>query len=394
MQESREINPLDVDVDPGLLDEARALLDELHASGSYPALQVCIRRHGQIVLHEALGEYRPIDDQSRWRPAGLDTRFLHFSLSKCVTAICLHILFDREVLHVDDRVHWHLPEFGQGGKKHITFRHLLTHSAGIPMLFWNLSDDLVRDWDRIIGDICRQDVAYFPGRRASYHILSSGFIIGEVIRRVDGRDMRTFLREELLEPLGFETFNYGIEPDKRHLAACVERVDEMPPRVLTDLISRVIDVDVVEALGIINRPAIYDSIIPSGNIVASAEETSRFFQMLLDGGQLDGTRILSAEQVMRATGEQSTRTDLVLGLTKQRYSLGFMLGRKNTELNFFGKKTEQTFGHLGFSRLLGWADRATDVAGAFLTSGAPVRPGREVLLLRRFQNKIRQACVG
>lgn len=207
--------------------------------------------------------------------------------------------------------------------------------------------------------------------------------------------MHTFLREELLEPLGFETFNYGAAHDQRHRIACVERVDEMPPQFLTDMISRAIDVDVVEALGVINRDSVFDSVIPAGNIVGTAEECSRFFQMLLDGGQLDGTRVLSEEQVTRATGEQvMARLDWTLFLTPQRYSLGFMLGRKHTPLNIFGKNTERTFGHIGFSRQFGWADPDCEIAGGFLTSGVPVRPGREVLLVREFQNKIRQACVG
>lgn len=374
------------------LDRANDLLDELHATGKYPALQVCIRHRGEVVLHRALGSYRPLSDADAERPATLDTRFLLFSVSKCVTATALHILFDREELSVDDPVHWHIPEFAQKGKKHVTARHLLTHTAGIPMIFWHLDDDLIRDWDRIIAQICRQKPVYVPGRRTSYHILSSGFLIAELIRRVDGRPPRKFLREELRDPLGLETFDYGIPPDKRDRAARVERVDELPPQAIINLISRVIDVDLVQALSVINKSVLYDSVIPAGNIVATAEETSRFFQMLLQNGTWEGHEILSAEQVRRATVEQvMARRDWTLFLTPQRYSLGFMLGRKSTAFNVFGRRTEQTFGHLGFTRILGWANRKNRVAGAFLTNGVPIRPTREVWLLRKFQNCIRKA---
>ena len=95
------VEPEDVGMDPGLLDHARGLLRDLVDTGKYPALQVCVRRHGKVVLHEALGRYRPIGAQ-QWVPTGLDTRFALFSISKCVTATCMHILFDRNQLHVDD----------------------------------------------------------------------------------------------------------------------------------------------------------------------------------------------------------------------------------------------------------------------------------------------------
>lgn len=384
-------DPRSVGMRADKIAEASGLIDQLHASGKYPAIQVCVRRQGKVVLHKAVGRYRPIGDGD-WKPAGLDTRFLIFSISKSITATALHVLLERGKLHVDDPVCWYIPEFAQNGKEHITLRHVLTHSAGIPMIFWHLHDDLIRDWDRIVGRICRQRPWHLPGRRTSYHIISGGYIIGEVIRRVDGRDVRRFLREEILEPLGFETFNFGIGPEWYERTARPERVDRLPPRVVTDLISRVMDVDLVEALAVMGRPAVFESVIPAANIVGTAEETSRFFQMLLDGGELNGRRVLGEKQVRRATAEQMTRTDFTLGLTQQRYSLGFMLGRKSTELNVFGRDTGHTFGHLGFSRQLGWADRARQIAAGFLTSGIPVRPGREVALLRRFQNALKEAC--
>lgn len=379
-------------MNPAKLDRADELLDELHATGKYPALQVCIRHQGEIALHRALGQFRPFTEDAKPRPADLETRFLLFSVSKCVTSTALHILFDRGELCVDDPVHWYIPKFGQKKKRDVTLRHLLTHTAGIPMIFWHLDDELIRDWDRIIDQICQQKPVYFPGRHTSYHILSSGFLIGEVIRRTTGRGLREFLEENLLDPMEMETFNYGIEREWWDRTARVERVDELPPQLFIELISRIIDVDLVEALSVINRPVLRESVIPAGNIIANAQETSRFFQMLLDGGTWNGERILSERQVRRATVEQvMARRDWTLFLTPQRYSLGFMLGRKSTPFNIFGRRTEETFGHLGFTRVLGWANPKTDVAGALLTSGVPIRPTREVLLLRKFQNTIREA---
>jgi CubicO group peptidase (beta-lactamase class C family) len=387
-----EVTPDEVDMRSDELDRARELLAELNDSGRYPAIQVCVRRHGKIVFHEAVGRFRPIEGRG-WYATDLDTRFMLFSISKCVAATCMHILFDRGVVHVDDPVSWYIPEFGQYGKQHVTMRHLLCHQAGIPMILWNLSDDVIRDWDGVIETICEQRPWHVPGRRTGYHMISGGYILGEVLQRVTGQSLREFLRVEVREKLGLETFDFGIDPEWYDRTACSEAVDRLPPKFLMRFLSNILDVDLAQALAVMNRPAVFEAVIPSGNVTGTAEECSRFFQMLLDGGVYDGVRILSEDQVNRATLEQvMATTDWTLLLTPQRYGLGFMLGRKRTELNIFGKGTEQTFGHLGFLRNLGWADRENDVAGAFLTSGKPVRPGREVLILREFQNCIRRAC--
>jgi CubicO group peptidase (beta-lactamase class C family) len=378
---------------PSFEDAARHL-DALHATGFYPALQLCVRHHGQIVLHRTLGRYRPIG-QDTWRDADDQTRFMIFSLSKSVTACCLHILFERGVLHIDDPVCWHLPAFTGHGKQHITLRHLLTHTAGIPMLNWRIDDALIRDWDRVIQQLCDARLIRFPGRWTGYHLLSSGYILAEVLQRVDGRSLRTFLREELREPMGLETFDYGTTPDRYAQTASSELVEPQPPAPIIDAISRLIDLDLPQTLAMMNRPAVFDAVIPSGNIVATAEEVSRFFQLLLDGGAWRGRRILSQRQITRATQEQVlTRHDLTLFLTPQRYSQGFMLGRKHTGFNVFGRNTEQAFGHLGFTRNLGWADPARQLAIGLLTSGKPTYPRHETLILRQLQDAIYAAADG
>ena len=374
------------------LDRARAHLFELFETGLYPSLQVCVRHRGQIVLHEAMGRHRPVGEPTRWDQTTTQTRYMLFSISKSVTSMVMHLLFERGQLHVDDPVHWYIPEFGQRGKEHVTLRHILTHTAGIPMWTWRLTDELILDWDRIISQLCASRPLHFPGRIAGYHLLSGGYILGEVIQRVTQKGLREVLTEEFLEPLGFETFNYGIDASWYDRTACSERVDPLPPAPLVQALNRVVQMDMVQALAVMNRPAVFESVIPAGNIVGTAEEVSRFFELLRCGGELDGRRVISQAQVRRATVEQVlTRHDFTLFLMPMRYSLGFMLGRKNTELNIFGRNTEQAFGHLGFTRNLGWADPARDLAVGFLTSSKVTWPRKETLLLRRFQNALCRA---
>lgn len=374
-------------------EDALTHLDALHATGLYPAIQLCVRHRGEIVLHRTLGRYRPIDAPGTWRDADDSTRFMIFSLSKSVTAICLHILFERGAAHIDDLVCWHIPEFVGHGKEHMTLRHLLTHTAGIPMLNWRIDDALILDWERIIRQLCQARLIRFPGRWTGYHLLSSGYVMAEVLQRITGQSLRDFLHREIREPLGLETFDYGTPPERYWQTACSERVEPLPPAPIIEAISRLIDLDVVQTLAVMNRPAVFEGVIPSGNIVGTAEEVSRFFQCLLDGGAWGERRILSERQIKRATQEQVlTQHDLTLFLTPQRYSQGFMLGRKRTGFNIFGRDTAQVFGHLGFTRNLGWADPARQLAVGLLTSGKPTYPRQETLIIRQLQETLLAAA--
>ena len=240
---------------------------------------------------------------------------------------------------------------------------------------------------------CAAKRLYFPGRLTSYHILSGGYLLGEVIQRVTGTSLRDFLQKEFLDKLELETLNYGIAKERYHQTACSERVEPLPPTPIINLFNRLADIDLVEALAIMNRDAVFESIIPAGNIIGTAEETCRFFQMLLDQGRYKDTQLISARQVQRATMEQvMARRDYTLFLTPQRYSLGFVLGRKSNEINIFGRNTEQAFGHLGFTRNIAWADPARQLSVAFLTSSKITYPRKETLILRRWQNALNTMC--
>src|SRR5688500_6715336 len=119
-----------------------------------------------------------------------------------------------------------------------------------------------------------------------------------------------------------------------------------------------------------NDPRLLTGVIPAGNGIATANELSRFYELLRAGRELDGVRIFEPRTIRRAVTEQSYHEiDLTPGLP-QRFSLGFMLGSKR--LSLYGPDTEHAFGHLGFTNIIGWADPERAVAGAVLTSGKPV----------------------
>jgi len=203
-----EVDPREAGLTADAVGRIWRALEDLYRSGSYPGLSFCLRRRGRVVLDGAIG----LDRGRQVEPA---TPFNLFSASKAITAMVLHMLDDRGLVHLDDAVAEYIPEFSRHGKKWITLRHILTHRAGIPTIPGQKVDaELLTDWERIVGILCDAKPVLAPGRRLAYHALTGGYVIGEVVRRVTGRDIRRVLREDLLAPLGIRGLGYGVPPSE------------------------------------------------------------------------------------------------------------------------------------------------------------------------------------
>lgn len=337
----------------------------LYRSGVHPAIQLCLRREGRVVLDRAIGHARP------GVPVTTGTPFLIYSAAKSITAMVAHLLDQRGDIHFGDRVVEYIPEYGSHGKHRITIGHILSHRAGVPNLPPEALDlDLIDDSDTILGLLCDARPSTRPGKLLAYHAISGGYVIAELVRRVTGRSIRDVLAQEILDPLGFRWTNYGVAPQD---VAAVGRAEVtgapvLPP--LSTLLTRALGKPVDQITRESNDPRFLTGIIPSANIVSTANEMSRFYELLRNGGELDGVRIFEPRTIRRATTEQSwLEIDLGLGFPT-RYSLGFMLGAR--VLSLWGPDTEHAFGHLGFTNVLTWADPQRALAGALMTSGKPI----------------------
>jgi CubicO group peptidase (beta-lactamase class C family) len=356
-----EEDPRAAGLDRGDVARIWAAVEALYRSGSYPAVAFCLRRRGRVVLDGAIGHARG----AQATPA---TLFNLFSASKAITAMVLHMLDDRGLVHLDDAVAEYIPEFRRNGKAWITLRHILTHRAGIPTIPGQTFDaGLLTDWDRIVEILCDARPALPPGRRLAYHALTGGYVIGEVVRRVTGRDIRRVLREDLLDPLGIRHLSYGVAPDEIGLVAENVRTGPPVPWPISWLVKRALGAGLDEATAISNDPRFLTSIVPAGNIIGSADEACRFYQMLLEEGQLGGVRVLEPRTIRRAVAETSyLEIDLTLSLPV-RYGMGFMLG--GDVISIYGQSTPRAFGHVGFTNVITWADPERAVSAALMTSG-------------------------
>ncbi len=347
----------------------------LYKWGMHPAITLHLRRDGATVLNRSIGYSR--GGGPGQRDAGLrvvarpDTPFCLASGSKAVTAMVVHLLDQNGLIHVDDRVAEYLPEFGHNGKQDITINHVLSHRSGVPNIPAEAVNlDTLDDRDHIMRILADAKPTIPPGRFVAYHAVSGGFILAEVVRAVTGKDIKQVLDEQILGPLGFDGMSYGWPRDRRDELATNHHtgLPVLPP--LSTLFNRAFGMGIPEVTEILDDDRFLDAIVPAANVVSTADEFGRFFELLRLGGTMDGVEIFEPRTIRRAISEQSyMEIDFTLAIPT-RYGMGFMLGAK--ALSLYGPNTHHAFGHLGFTNIIGFADPERRTSGALLTSGKPI----------------------
>jgi CubicO group peptidase (beta-lactamase class C family) len=370
-----EVPPAEAGIDDELVERIWESGVSLYRSGVHPALQLCVRREGNVIVDRAIGHARgngPGDgDEVPKVPVTTETPFCVYSTSKGITALLVHKLIERGVLALDDPVVEHIPEYGRHGKEGITIGHVLSHRAGVATLPAEaLTLDILDDREALVQIICDAEPTSAPGKLLAYHAVSGGFILGEVVERATGRSIRNVLAEELLDPLGFRWMNYGVDPadvDQVGLGY-VTGPPVLPP--LSTLVKRVLGSPIEEVVETSNDPRFLTGVIPAANTITSANELSRFFEIFRRGGELDGVRVMETQTLLKALEEQS-RLEIDLSLLfPTRFSYGLMLGAK--VISLFGRDTDLAFGHLGLINIMAWADPERGISAAVITSGKAI----------------------
>jgi CubicO group peptidase (beta-lactamase class C family) len=347
----------------------------LYKSGFHPALQLCVRRHGQIVVNKAIGHASgngPRDGaEVPKRPVSTDTPFCVFSTSKGITALVIHLLQERGALDIRDKVTKYIPEYGANGKEDTTIAHVLAHRASVPRLPAELLElETFDDTGLAVAAISRAKPFAKPGTLLAYHAVTGGIVLGEIVQRATGRSIREVLAAEILDPLHFRWGNYGVAPQDVPAVGInyVTGVKLIPP--VSSLVTRALAQPIEKVVELSNDPRFITSVVPSASIITTADELSRFFEIFRCGGELDGVRVMAPATLRRALQEQSRlEIDLTLGFPT-RFSYGLLLGAK--VISPFGLDTDLAFGHLGLINIMGWADPERGISVGLITSGKPV----------------------
>lgn len=375
----RETDPRAVGLTSQDIEAIWGAVVAFYQTGLHPAIALCIRRRGEIIVDRAIGHASGNSPQD---PEGTpliqatpDTLYNFFSGSKTVTAMLIHLLQEEEQLHVDEPVATFIPEFAKKRKHNITIRDVLTHRAGIPPTPQEAIDlDLLSKPDEIVEAFCNLEPTHRPGSVQAYQAITSGFILGEIIRRVTSQSIRDFLTTRVRDPLKMRYFNYGVPPEELDRVAVDAFTGPTPTWPYKNLVRIAFGASMRELVDLANDPRFRTAVVPAGNIIATPEEISRFFEALLCGGSFEGTRIFDQRTVARATRPQVVgQVDRVL-MMPIPLSMGFMLGGRT--FGFFGPRTANAYGHLGFTNVLGWADPDRDISVAFMNTGKPLLSAR------------------
>jgi len=369
-----EVAPEAVGLSDAKINKILADLDGLYRSGAHPGITFCLRKGGKVVLNRAIGHARgnaPSDAHDAEKILiSPETPVCLFSASKAVTAILAHKLAEEGGIDLDAPVARYWPAFGRRGKALITVRDVLSHRAGIPGIELDKAERTVErlnDWDWICDRIANSKVGRL--RMVAYHAITGGFVLGELIQRVTGKTLVEYHEEKLRKPLGMKHFTYGLPQQHRGVVAenAVAGMPVMFP--LAPVVERALIVPFNEVVRASNTDAFMDAVIPAGNIYATAEETSRFFQMLLDGGVWNGKVILKNETIARAVKPVGYPIPDATLLLPMHYSEGMMMGGP---MSLYGPFTTGAYGHLGFMNILGWADPKRDISCALLVTGKAI----------------------
>lgn len=357
-------------VEPGF-EPVREVFEQQFASGQHFGAGVSAYHRGRKVV-DLWGGLADADASTPWLE---DTMVPCYSVTKGLTAMALHVLADRGLVKYDDLVSKYWPEFAANGKSGITIYHLLTHQAGIPQLPDMARIDDLCDWQKMIHGIEQLTPEWEPGTNSGYHALNFGYLVSEVVRRIDGRSVGTFFHDEIAAPLGMTQIYIGTPEALDSKVATLKSTIPVTPEgeqmrkafVASGAIT-------VRAMGMglpgdmsamMSTPAGHRAEIPAINGIMSARDLARMYACLAGYGEIDGVRILS-ERTVRAMSERQThRPDLVI-IVPVGWSLGYMNGG---DPGWPQGPRVTSFGHPGAGGAVGFADPEIGLSFGLVLNG-------------------------
>ncbi|TAK55970.1 MAG: class A beta-lactamase-related serine hydrolase [Dehalococcoidia bacterium] len=365
-------------VEPGF-EAVRELLEQQFTQGEHIGAGVSVYHRGQPVV-DIWGGLANEETKTPWER---DTMALSFSTTKGLTSTCLHILADRDLVDYGAPVAKYWPEFAQAGKADISVYHLLTHQAGLAPIPEPLHGGDLLDWERVIHALETMAPVWEPGAETGYHAVTFGFLVGEVVRRVSGKRIGAFLRDEVCAPLGLDDMHIGTTAAVEPRIAKLKNRMVIPPDMMKQIAERaaagqpMVSELTLRALGmkpgqlptdqedhVFDTPAGHQAEVPAANGIMTARDLAKMYACLGNFGELDGARILSEERVRIMSEQQTFRPDKVI-MFEIPYALGYMTGGVD---GWPQGPRVSAFGHAGLGGSIGYCDPEIEMAFGFTTN--------------------------
>ncbi|MEL6473421.1 MAG: serine hydrolase domain-containing protein [Pseudomonadota bacterium] len=320
-----------------------------------------------------------------------DTVSIVFSCTKAATAICAHILIDRGDLNPAALVSDYWPEFAKGGKEATTVQMMLNHESALPALRAPVKEGGFLDWDYMISRMEDEEAFWEPGTRNGYHMVNFGWTVGELVRRVSGRSLGTFFKEEVAEKTGADfwigipdSFDKPIAPIIPHIPSPDDAFTRFTQKLMTDPAS-------IQALSFLNSggwnpndPAAHRAEIGGAGGISNARGQVAMYTPLAvnDGALVSRDQVARMSMVTTATGEDATL------LVPTRFASGFMKSMDNRAYPMGDQMTaiigDTAFGHVGAGGSIGFADTECGLAFSYTMN----RMGAGLLVNDRGQSVI------
>ena len=338
---------------------------------------------------EVVNLYGGFKDESKNCQWTEDTIVNVFSVTKAVSGICITKLIDDGLLDVDQNVSYYWPEYGCNGKENTKVIDFLTHRAGmfgfqdgIPKVPWS-------EWDIYVKALEKQKPFREPGVSQGYHAVTFAWLVGELIKRIDGRSTGEYFKEEFVNPLNLD-FHIGL--NEAEFSRCAEigfkKLDSLKPPLdfikyvpnfmlnkdLKNYKDSVVSKDFIEAFNSshfdINNPNSKDwrtAEVPSANGHGTAKSLSKLFGVLSTGCERDGTKIMNPNVINKASKVVSNGPDTVLFGSKLNFGYCFMVEQNfDQKLNFVPIFNAKTFGHAGIGGSVAFGDLKNKLGYAFV----------------------------
>ena len=322
------------------------------SEGLHEGSQLVVLRKGHVVVDKAGG----VANVRRNLKVTPNTPFNCFSITKPFTAICVHKLIEEGRINLDAPIAEYWPEFGTKGKETATIRHALLHQAGIPKRGLNSQVFLWWNWDWVTHNVANLQAEYPPGSKSCYHFVNFGFILGEVLRRVTGKPIHTYLQENFLQSLGLRNTTLGLPVSKQNDASYIYSGDK----------------EQTSTAFLFNLPFIRSAVVPGATLNSTAREIAIFFQMVLNRGTYAGKEYIKPDTAAKAVSLGHEGYDDLLE-ENMRWGFGFDLGGlihpTDPPRSGMGTKSSlTTFGHIGQNSCIAWADSKEELVVSFTTN--------------------------
>lgn len=378
----------------GTCDEAFAAVRDAFARNFAERDEVGASLHITLDGEPVVDLWGGTADPATGRPWEADTLAVVYSCTKGVAALAAHVLVDRGLLDLEAPVTDYWPEYGQAGKERTTVRMLLDHSAGVPAVDGPVAVGDMYDPDVMADHLARQRPWWEPGTRNGYHLVTFGWTVGEVVRRVSGLTLGQFIAEEIAGPLDAD-FYLGLPEEHEDRVAPITvwqpGPDYVPSPFVLALLGEPSSVQAVAtgnvlAAGVdVNTRAFRAAELGGMGGVASARGLAAVYTPLAQGGG----SLVGPDTLVRMSQPAVATSEDALLLIPSRFALGFMTSMDNRRR---GPRAEGSsvilgptaFGHVGMGGSLGFADPAERLAFSYVMN----KHGEGILLNEKGQSLV------